>query len=110
MNTAQFRIGSLSSSEPQKTAFMIEHGLLPNSWYEEMRDKTNIIWNIQKLDLAWRSCHENASALREYIDSHAKELSISSEMHLLTNEAQDALMKVTQLITNCIVYSVFDYV
>lgn len=103
MNTAQFRIGSLSSSEPQKTAFMIEHGLLPNSWYEEMRDKTNIIWNIQKLDLAWRSCHENASALREYIDSHAKELSISSEMHLLTNEAQDALMKVTQLITNCIV-------
>ncbi|CEO41984.1 hypothetical protein [Photobacterium kishitanii] len=103
MRTSKYRIGSLSSSEPRKTEFMIEHRLLPIAWYKDMREKTNILWQLQNLDLSWRCCHENHRALQQYVESHKKVLSISSEIHLLTDEVQDAFVKLSQLITNSLV-------
>ncbi|UQA51017.1 hypothetical protein [Vibrio sp. ED002] len=103
MNQTKYRIGSLSSSEPKATSFMIEHKLLSSSWYKEMRDKTSIIWLLQDLDLAWRCCHENFASLNKYVESHKKQLSVSTELHLLTDEVQDSFVKLSQLITNCVV-------
>lgn len=103
LNQVKYRIGSLSSSEPRKTNYMIERKLLSDSWYKEMRDKTNVLWRLQGLDLAWRCCHENFQSLREYVESHKKDLSVSSELHLLSNDVQDSFVRLSQLITNCVV-------
>ena len=82
---------------------MIESRLLSQDWFMNMRNKTKVLWDIQSLDISWRASHENYDALNQYVNEHQKQLSLSTEIHLLSDDAQDATMRITQLVTNCVV-------
>lgn len=98
-----YRMGSLSSREKRYTNYMIEGRSLSEDWYQNMRKKTLVLWDLQSIHLPWKAAHENYDALKSYIQGHKKDLTVASEIHLVSDKAQDAMMKLAQLVTNCVV-------
>ncbi|WP_318478746.1 hypothetical protein [Photobacterium leiognathi] len=98
-----YRMGALSSSEKRCTNYMIDERPLSGDWYQNMRKKTLVLWDLQSIHLPWKAAHENYDALKLYIQDHKKDLTVSSEIHLVSDKAQDAMMKLVQLVTNCVV-------
>ncbi|WP_429073214.1 hypothetical protein [Aeromonas veronii] len=103
MSLQSYRIGSLASSKQGETSFMIEHSPLSEEWYLNMRNETSVLWKLSVHDTQWRASHENHKELTLFIETHKYVLDVSREIHLLSDKTQDAMVKLTQLITNCIV-------
>lgn len=82
---------------------MIEERPLSEDWYQNMRKKTLVLWDLQSIHLPWKATHENYDALKSYIQDHKKDLTVALEIHLVSDKALDAMMKLVQLVTNCVV-------
>jgi hypothetical protein len=101
----EYRIGSLKSSEKRTTDYMIESRLLSEYWFKTMREKTQVLWDIKKIHDPWKAAHENHKTLLFFIENHEEDLNKANELYLVDEKAQDSMIKIIQLVTNCIVSS-----
>lgn len=98
-----YRMGTIWSVKKLETNYEMIDFYLSEEWMHNMRNKTKILWDLESIHIPWKNAHDNYIELKQYMYSHQKDLDVSHQVYLVSDEIQDALYKASQLVTNCIV-------
>ncbi|WP_127334633.1 hypothetical protein [Enterobacter bugandensis] len=98
-----YRMGSISSSKKREMNYEIFSHNLTEEWFNCMRNKTKVLWDLEGIHTTWWAAHENYLELCEFLENHKQPLYVWKELHLIGDDFQKAIKKINQLVTNCIV-------
>ncbi len=98
-----YRLGCVSSDKKGEMNYKILHSPLSEDWMNEMRLETKVLWDLNSVHTPWWGAHDNYNELCRFLEDYKQDLTIGREMHLVSETCQNAMKKISQLVTNCIV-------
>lgn len=98
-----YRLGCVSSDKKGEMEYDIIHSPLSQDWISKMRLETKVLWELGGLHTPWWGAHDNYNELCRFLNDYKQDLTIGRELHLVSETCQNAMRKINQLVTNCIV-------